>query len=71
MKNRVLIASVLFLSVIGINRALAQKYENNRYGLALEKKEGGYVLKDAKTIKRLEVFDIDKAPADMLSLIHI
>ena len=65
MKNRVLITSVLPLSVIGVNRVFAQKYENNRYGLTLEKKENGYVLKDAKTIERLEVFDIEKAPADM------
>lgn len=65
MKNRVLITSVLLLSVIGVNRVFAQKYENNRYGLTLEKKENGYVLKDAKTIERLEVFDIEKAPADM------
>ena len=65
MKNRVLITSVLLLSVIGVNRVFAQKYENNRYGLTLEKKENGYVLKDAKTIERLEVFDIEKTPADM------
>lgn len=71
MKNRVLITSVLLLSVIGVNRVFAQKYENNRYGLTLEKKENGYVLKDAKTIERLEVFDIEKAPADMFDLISI
>lgn len=65
MKNRVLITSVLLLFVIGVNRVFAQKYENNRYGLTLEKEENGYVLKDAKTIERLEVFDIEKAPADM------
>ena len=51
MKNRVLITSVLLLSVIGVNRVFAQKYENNRYGLTLEKKENGKILGPASLNK--------------------
>lgn len=65
MKNLMQITIALALLIIGTDKAMAQKYENNRYGLALEKKGDVYVLKDAATIDRLGIFDIEKAPADM------
>ena len=65
MKNIISITITLALFIIAANKSMAQKYENNRYGLALEKKGNNYVLKDAATIERLGIFDIEKAPADM------
>jgi acetyl esterase/lipase len=40
----------------------------NKYGLNIVLRDGRYVLKDEATIRRLKVFDIDKAPADMFAI---
>jgi acetyl esterase/lipase len=40
----------------------------NKYGLNIVLKDGQYVLKDEAIIRRLKVFDPDKAPADMFRI---
>jgi len=40
----------------------------NKYGLNLILKDNKYILKDENAIRRLKIFDLDKAPSDMFLL---
>jgi S-formylglutathione hydrolase FrmB/acetyl esterase/lipase len=40
----------------------------NKYGLDIILRDGKYVLRDEATIRRLHIFDVDNAPADMFTI---